>query len=92
MYMGGVAECNHEYHLAGSALYDLDLAYGDAPRERLDLFLAADPKAPTLRSEAAPGCFEVVVVEAAATGRAKISISAAHVDTLGAYGMLPFLK
>jgi arylformamidase len=26
----------------------LDLAYGDAPRERLDLFLAADPKAPTL--------------------------------------------
>ena len=26
----------------------LDLAYGDGPRERLDLFLAADPKAPTL--------------------------------------------
>jgi len=26
----------------------LDLAYGDTPRERLDLFLAADPKAPTL--------------------------------------------
>jgi arylformamidase len=26
----------------------LDLAYGDAPRERLDLFLAADPQAPTL--------------------------------------------
>jgi len=26
----------------------LDLAYGEAPRERLDLFLAADPKAPTL--------------------------------------------
>lgn len=26
----------------------LDLPYGDAPRERLDLFLAADPKAPTL--------------------------------------------
>jgi hypothetical protein len=26
----------------------LDLAYGDAPRERLDLFPAADPKAPTL--------------------------------------------
>src|SRR5882762_11117799 len=26
----------------------LDLAYGDSPRERLDLFLAADPKAPTL--------------------------------------------
>jgi arylformamidase len=25
-----------------------DLAYGDSPRERLDLFLAADPKAPTL--------------------------------------------
>ena len=25
----------------------LDLAYGDAPRERLDLFLAADPTAPT---------------------------------------------
>jgi arylformamidase len=25
-----------------------DLAYGDTPRERLDLFLAADPKAPTL--------------------------------------------
>ena len=44
------------------------------------------------RSETAPGCFEVVVVEATATGRAKISISAAHVDTLGAYGMLPFLK
>ncbi|HJU17217.1 MAG TPA: alpha/beta hydrolase [Stellaceae bacterium] len=26
----------------------LDLAYGDSPRERLDLLLAADPKAPTL--------------------------------------------
>src|SRR5580692_6039842 len=26
----------------------LDLRYGDAPRQRLDLFLAADPKAPTL--------------------------------------------
>ena len=26
----------------------LDLAYGDTPRERLDLFLAADPKGPTL--------------------------------------------
>jgi arylformamidase len=26
----------------------LDLHYGDSPRERLDLFLAADPKAPTL--------------------------------------------
>jgi arylformamidase len=26
----------------------LDLAYGDSPRERLDLFLAAAPKAPTL--------------------------------------------
>jgi arylformamidase len=26
----------------------LDLAYGDTPRERLDLFLAADPKVPTL--------------------------------------------
>ena len=26
----------------------LDIAYGEAPRERLDLFLAADPKAPTL--------------------------------------------
>jgi arylformamidase len=26
----------------------LDLAYGDSPRERLDLFLAADPQAPTL--------------------------------------------
>jgi arylformamidase len=26
----------------------LDLCYGDSPRERLDLFLAANPKAPTL--------------------------------------------
>src|SRR5215471_21037718 len=26
----------------------LDLAYGDSPRERLDLFRAADPDAPTL--------------------------------------------
>jgi arylformamidase len=26
----------------------LDLRYGDSPRERLDLFLAADPRAPTL--------------------------------------------
>jgi hypothetical protein len=26
----------------------LDLAYGDIPRERLDLFLAVEPKAPTL--------------------------------------------
>ena len=26
----------------------LDLAYGHTPRERLDLFLAADPQAPTL--------------------------------------------
>ena len=32
------------------------------------------------RCEIAPGCFEVVVVEAAATGRAKISVSAAHVS------------
>jgi hypothetical protein len=31
------------------------------------------------RSETAPGCFEVVVVEATATGRTKISVSAAHV-------------
>src|SRR5579872_2306326 len=26
----------------------LDIAYGDTPREKLDLFLAADPNAPTL--------------------------------------------
>src|ERR1700741_5028797 len=26
----------------------LDLAYGESPRERLDLFLAANPNAPTL--------------------------------------------
>ncbi|HVH82410.1 MAG TPA: alpha/beta hydrolase, partial [Stellaceae bacterium] len=26
----------------------LDLAYGDAPRQRIDLFLAASPQAPTL--------------------------------------------
>src|SRR5438105_9654281 len=26
----------------------LDLRYGDSPRERLDLFLAAEPNAPTL--------------------------------------------
>src|SRR5438045_5273910 len=26
----------------------LDLAYGDTPRERLDLFFAADPNGPTL--------------------------------------------
>jgi hypothetical protein len=31
------------------------------------------------RSETAPGCFEVVVVEATATGRTKIFVSAAHV-------------
>jgi hypothetical protein len=31
------------------------------------------------RSETAPGCFEVVVIEAAAPGRAKLSVSAAHV-------------
>jgi hypothetical protein len=30
------------------------------------------------RSEAAPRCFEVVVIEATAAGRTKISISAAH--------------
>jgi hypothetical protein len=41
------------------------------------------------RSETAPGCFEVVVVEAAATGRAKSAVSAAHVIPLGAYGRLP---
>src|SRR5438874_13313908 len=44
------------------------------------------------RSETAPGRFEVVVVEVTATGRAKISVSAAHVNSLGAYGMLPNLK
>jgi hypothetical protein len=32
------------------------------------------------RPETAPGCFEVVVVEAAAAGRSKISISAAHLN------------
>jgi hypothetical protein len=35
------------------------------------------------KSETAPGCFEVVVVEATATGRAKISVSAAHVIPWG---------
>jgi hypothetical protein len=32
----------------------------------------------TPASEVAPGCFEVVVVEATAAARTKISISAAH--------------
>ena len=32
------------------------------------------------RCEIAPGCFEVVVVEAAATGRGLVSVSAAHVS------------
>jgi hypothetical protein len=31
------------------------------------------------RSETAPGCFEVVVVEATATAGAKVSVSATHV-------------
>jgi hypothetical protein len=44
------------------------------------------------RSETAPGCFEVVVVEATATGRAKISVSAAHVILSGPVGMLRNLK
>src|SRR5438309_7320469 len=44
------------------------------------------------RSKTAPGCFEVVVVEATATRRAKISVSAAHVFSWGACGMLPNLK
>jgi hypothetical protein len=35
------------------------------------------------RSETSPGCFEVVVVEVTATGRAKISVSAAHVIPWG---------
>ena len=35
------------------------------------------------RPEIAPGCFKVVVVEAAATGRAKISVSAAHLSSWG---------
>jgi hypothetical protein len=35
------------------------------------------------RSESAPGCFEVVVVEATAARRAKISVSAAHVIPWG---------
>jgi hypothetical protein len=35
------------------------------------------------RSETAPGWFEVVVVEATATGRAKISVSAAHLSLCG---------
>src|ERR1700760_3978754 len=34
-------------------------------------------------SETTPGCFEVVVIEAAATGRTKISVSAAHVIPWG---------
>jgi hypothetical protein len=33
---------------APSPVAPLDLAYGESLRERLDLFLAADPKAPTL--------------------------------------------
>ena len=36
------AKVRHEYD------GHFDLGYGDTPRERLDLFLAADPKAPTL--------------------------------------------
>src|SRR5882757_8298312 len=35
------------------------------------------------RSETAPGWFEVVVVESTATGRAKISVSAAHLSLSG---------
>lgn len=34
--------------LRGERPQHLDLRYGDAPRERLDLFLAAEPNAPTL--------------------------------------------
>jgi arylformamidase len=34
--------------IRGSGNGHLDLRYGDSPRERLDLFLAADPHAPTL--------------------------------------------
>src|SRR3974377_1197675 len=34
--------------VGGDSPVHCDLAYGDTPRERLDLFLAADPKAPTL--------------------------------------------
>ena len=34
-------------------------------------------------SETAPGWFEVVVVESTATGRAKISVSAAHLSLCG---------
>jgi hypothetical protein len=43
------------------------------------------------RSETAPGCFEVVVVEATVTGRAKISLSAAHVIPWGIWNA-PTLK
>ncbi len=32
----------------------LDLAYGDSPREGLDLFLAANPKAPTRPGSTSP--------------------------------------
>jgi acetyl esterase/lipase len=35
-------------HLRREHAAHLDLRYGDAPRERLDLFLAADPQGPTL--------------------------------------------
>src|SRR5580700_1328032 len=35
------------------------------------------------RSETAPGWFEVVVVESTAPGRAKISVSAAHLSLCG---------
>jgi hypothetical protein len=38
--------------------------------------------------ETAPGCFKVVVVEAAAAGRTKISVSAVHLQFLGSSGML----
>jgi len=48
-----LAEIKADWNRRGEAIRrahpdHLDLAYGDGPRERLDLFLAADPRAPTL--------------------------------------------
>jgi hypothetical protein len=44
------------------------------------------------RSETAPGCFEVVIIEATATGSGENLCLWCSRDSLGAYGMLPNLK
>ena len=80
---GPIGELDESESLVGIVPFDYGLDRGTGGRVKP---LAAKLRC---RPETAPGCFKVVVVEAAAAGRTKISVSAAHVSSLGPSGMLP---